>query len=142
MALVRSIATHLRAEWCGLMRSSGRLNCFLALALAGTLPVSPGHCNWSIFRPRARDTRSHENLGSIIFATPVDPKRKGKDSLNPAWCGGRNPREKRCRAILGKLSSQAIAEAEATVRVDLVHLLHTSSFDGYALACAAHHDAR
>ena len=42
-------------------------------------------------------------------------------------------------AILGKFSSQAIAEAEAAVRVDLVHLLRAPSFDGYA--CAAHYDA-
>jgi len=49
MARVRSIATRLRAGWCGLLtRSSGRLNCLVALALAGTPRVPPGHCGRSL----------------------------------------------------------------------------------------------
>ena len=48
MERVRSTATRLRAGWHELTRSSGRLNCLVALVLAGTPRVVPGHCGRSL----------------------------------------------------------------------------------------------
>jgi hypothetical protein len=80
MIRVRSIATRLRGGWYGLTRSSGRLNCLVAPALAGMPRASPGHCSWSILvrGHKVSGTRSHEKLGATIVTTPVDSNKRGR----------------------------------------------------------------
>lgn len=95
MVRVRLIATRLRGGWYGLTRGYGRLNYLVAPALAGTPPewqCRPGTAAGPFFVRRRETHDRTKSWGSTIIATPVDSKRKGKDSLYPAWCGGRKSR--------------------------------------------------
>jgi len=65
MVRVSSIVTRLPAGWCGLMRSSGRPNCLVALALVGTPRVPPGHCGRSMHhRPPITYSRAKKDIGN------------------------------------------------------------------------------